>query len=421
MSAPGHPPGAPWWASVSRSQWYALLAAHIGYALDAFDVMLYSFALKTIMAEWSLSASWAGAMVSVTLFFSSLGGVVFGLVADRLGRKRAMMITVLLFSACSGLSGLAQNAWQLMLARAVLGLGMGGEWTAGALLIAESWPAQHRGKAIGIMQSGWAVGYILAAIAANLVLPALGWRVLFFIGVTPALFTVWLRARLTEPAIAASRSPPERGGWGQALIRPLKRDLLRLTLSATLVSGLVMSAYWGLFTWIPGYFATPVESGGIGLSLAKAPIYTIPVMAGAFAGYVSFGFVSDSLGRRRTFAAYLSTACVLVFALATINTPNALLMIGPWLGFFGSGYFSAFGTVLAEIFPTDARAVGLGLSYNTGRMLSAGAPALIGYVADRGGFFLALSLIAATFAVAAAAVFLLPETRGRRLDAAQVQ
>ncbi len=191
-------PSAHWWKEITRNQWYALLAGKIGWMLDAFDVMLYVFCLKTIMEEWHMNPAVAGFMVTVTLFASSFGGIIFGAVADKWGRKKALMATVLIFSICSGLSGLSQNLVQLAIARAILGLGMGGEWASGALLVSESWPAKHRGKAIGLMQGGWALGYIAAAIAAATILPRFGWRVMFFVGVIPALFALWIRTKVEE-------------------------------------------------------------------------------------------------------------------------------------------------------------------------------------------------------------------------------
>ena len=180
------PPSVPWWKEINRNQWYALIAGKLGWMLDAFDVMLYVFCLKVIMDEWHLNPATAGFMVTVTLFASSFGGIVFGAVADRWGRKKALMATVLIFSVCSGLSGLSQNLLELAIARTILGLGMGGEWASGALLVSETWPAKHRGKAIGLMQGGWALGYIAAAVCAALILPRFGWRVMFFLGIIPA-------------------------------------------------------------------------------------------------------------------------------------------------------------------------------------------------------------------------------------------
>jgi len=415
LSSPAVISSRPWWREISQSQWYALAAGQIGYALDAFDVMLYAFAIPAIMKDWQLSPTTAGFMISVMLFASSAGGILFGAVADRLGRKRAMMLTVLLFSICSGLSGLAQNLTQLAIARALLGLGMGGEWTAGALLISETWPDRHRGKAIGIMQSGWAIGYIAAAVAAATILPWLGWRVMFFVGIAPALFTLWVRAKLDEPAIWIAQRGETQLGVVAGFLQIFRRDLLRNTVLATMVSAFVMFAYWGLFSWLPGYLATPIDKGGVGLSVVKAPLWTIPMMIGAFFGYVTFGFVSDRLGRRPTFAIYLFVAAVLVFVFAQVRDPTTLLVLGPAVGFFGSGYFSAFGALISELFPTRARGAGVGFTYNTGRMASAMAPAVVGFVSVEYGFDVALILVAAAFGIAALGVFTLPETKGQRL------
>lgn len=410
-------PAPPWYREITRPQWYALAAGQLGWALDAFDVMLYSFVLTTIMKEWGSTPAAAGFMVTVTLFASSVGGILFGAVADRIGRKKALMLTVLLFSACSGLSGLAQNLTQLAVARALLGLGMGGEWASGALLVSETWPARHRGKAVGIMQSGWALGYIAAAVAAATVLPVFGWRAMFFLGILPALFTLWIRTKVEEPAIwlesrAAAAASPARGAGLLQLFRP---DLLRYTLLSTLTATFVMFGYWGLFSWMPGFLASPVEQGGAGLGLAKAPVWVIPMMVGAFFGYVSFGFVADRFGRRPTFAAYLLTSALLTWIFGGTRDATTLLLLGPLVGFFGSGYFSAFGAFISELFPTRARGAAVGFCYNAGRMLSALAPTVVGGLASRHGLGGALTFLAVAFAGGAASIYLLPETRGREL------
>ena len=333
------PAGTPWYREIRREQWFALIAGQLGWALDAFDVMLYSFCLTTIMKEWGSSPAAAGFMVSVTLFASSFGGILFGAVADRIGRKRALMITVLLFSVCSGLAGLARNLTQLALARTVLGLGMGGEWASGALLVSETWPPEHRGKAVGIMQSGWAIGYILAAAAGATILPAFGWRAMFFVGIAPALFTLWIRSRVEEPAIwvAARQAPREARRSDFGFFQIFGPSLRRYTLLSTLTSAFVMFAYWGLFTWMPGFLAMPVAKGGAGLGIAKAPIWIIPMMIGAFLGYVSFGFIADKLGRRPTFAAFLLISAGLVWIFGGTRDVTTLMLLGPLVGFFGSG------------------------------------------------------------------------------------
>ena len=415
---PSQEPAGPWWREISRAQWYALLAGKIGWALDAFDVLLYVFCLKTIMEEWHLNPAAAGFMVTVTLFASSFGGILFGAVADRVGRKNALLATVVLFSVCSGLSGLAQNLTQLALARTLLGLGMGGEWASGALLVSETWPAKHRGKAIGLMQGGWALGYIAAALAAATVLPRFGWRVMFFLGIVPALFAIWVRTQVEEPEVWVRQKrqeraePRARGGFLQ-IFAP---DLLRYTLLSTLISTLVMSAYWGLFTWLPNFLAAPASQGGAGLSMVKAPLWMIPMMIGAYFGYVSFGFIADRVGRRPAFAGYLVLSAILVWVYGNLRHPTALLILGPFVGFFGSGYFSAFGAFVAELFPTRVRGSAVGFTYNTGRMLSALAPTLIGFFAATYGVGGALTFTAVAFLAGSLAIFLLPETLGAELS-----
>jgi MFS family permease len=407
----------PWYREITAKQWYALLAGQLGWALDAFDVMLYSFCLTTIMDEWHLKPAEAGFMVSVTLFASSFGGILFGEIADRIGRKKALMATVLLFSICSGLSGLAQNLTQLAIARAVLGLGMGGEWASGALLVSETWPAKHRGKAIGFMQGGWAIGYIAAAIAGATILPRFGWRAMFFVGIAPALFTLWIRRRVDEPAIwlEAKRKGVTAQRAAGSFVRIFQKGLLRYTLLCTLTSAFVMFAYWGLFSWMPGFLAQPLEKGGAGLGIAKAPIWIIPMMIGALIGYISFGFIADRIGRRPTFAGYLVISAVLVWIFGNTRDATTLMVLGPFVGFFGSGYFSVFGAFIAELFPTSARGAGVGFCYNAGRMLSALAPTLIGSLSVKYGLGGALTFVAIAFLGGAVSIFFLPETRGREL------
>lgn len=411
------PVAAPWHHEITRQQWRTLLAGQLGFALDAFDVMLYAFCLPSIMKAWSLPPATAGFLLTVTLLSSSIGGVLFGAIADRAGRKRALMLTVIVFSACSGLSGLAQTPVQLGVARALLGLGMGGEWAAGVLLVAETWPPQHRGKAIAFVQSGWAVGYILAAIAAATVLPAFGWRVMFFLGVVPALFTVWVRAAVEEPKawLEARRARVEEPRDRPRAWAIFRRPLLRFTLLSTLTSAFVMFGNWGVSSWMPSFLAAPVAEGGAGLGVVKAPLWTVPMMSGAFFGYLSFGFIADRFGRRPTFAAYLFVAAALVGVFGSVRDPTMLLVLGPFVGFFGHGYFSAFGAFLSELFPTHARGAAVGFCYNAGRMLSAFAPTLVGALSTAYGLGGALAALSIAFLGGGLSIFLLPETRGREL------
>jgi MFS family permease len=404
-----------WLAELSPAGRRALGAAFAGWTLDAMDFVLYLLAIPTLRRTFDLDARQAGLLATAALLSSAVGGVGFGRIADRIGRKRALSWTVVVYSVASLGSATSTSVLQLVAWRTLLGLGLGGEWTAGAALVSESVPARHRGKAIGLMQSGWAVGYILATLAAGAILPRLGWRALFAFGLAPAALVLWIRRRLEEPPLfARARAARERTSWS-VLLRP---PLVRRTLAATLVSTAVMFGYWGLFSWIPSFLAGPVSAGGAGLGLVRSTAWIVPMQIGAFFGYLSFGYAADRFGRRRSFSIYLVAAAITVVGYGSlVRDPWALLLLGPVLGFFGHGYFSLFGAQLAELFPTGVRGTAQGLCYNTGRALSAFAPAVIGALADLRGLAAALAATAAFFLAGAWLVRLLPETRGVELEA----
>jgi MFS family permease len=420
-----------WSRTITPTQWRTLFAAQAGWMLDAMDVLLYTFALTTIQKEFQFDSATAGALASVTLLASAIGGILFGVIADYIGRTKALIATILIYSFCSAGTATAQSLLQLVLWRSLLGLGMGGEWSSGAVLVSETWPAEHRGKAIGIMQSGWALGYILAAMVSAMVLPRFGWRALFFVGLLPALLTIWIRRRVPEPEVwtVTSRfsfSKDSKKEVGTSLLgsRSFKGKLagifapilLRRTLIATLVTSLVLFAYWGLFTWLPGFLSKPLTQGGAGMSIVKTSGWIIPMQIGAFFGYLSFGFISDRFGRKPAFISYLIAAAILVPIYGQLARNDvALLLLGPFVGFFGSGYFSLFGAMLAELFPTPVRATGQGFAYNSGRAFSALAPFIIGGLADVYGIGSALALTSAFFLAGASMILFLPETRGTKL------
>jgi MFS family permease len=398
--------------SVSASQWRTLLAAMLGWMLDAMDVMFYAFALTAIRAEFSLSAAAAGGLASVTLLTSAIGGIAFGVLADRIGRARSLVWSILIYSVFTALTATSHSLAQLVLWRSLVGIGLGGEWAAGSVLVSESWPAEHRGKAIGLMQSGWAIGYILAALLASAILPRHGWRVLFAIGVAPALLAWWVRRTVPEPEIWRRAERDARLGF-TALFRP---PLVRNVAVATTLTSCLLFAYWGLFTWIPAYLASPVTSGGAGMGVVRSVGWIVPMQIGAFFGYVLFGVLADRFGRRPVFLTFVLAAAVLVPVYGQMAAqPAALMALGPLIGFFGHGYFSLFGAMLAELFPSSVRATAQGFCYNFGRAASALAPFVIGALADRHGIGSALALTSAFFVAAGGLMLLLPETRGEEL------
>lgn len=416
-------PPAPWYREISRSQWKALLAAKLGWMLDAMDFLLYVMAIGHLKAYFHFGDDTAGLLGTITLLASAGGGLLFGMVADRLGRTRALMATILIFSLCSLGAATSQSLLQLALWRTLLGIGMGGEWASGAVLVSETWPARHRGKAISIMQSGWALGYILAAIVAGIVLDTLGlgkeaWRWLFALGVLPALAVLWVRKEVPEPPVWTERQAAP-GPRVNPFVVLFGRDLRRRTVFAMLLTTAVQFGYWGLFFWLPGFLARPVEEGGAGLSVVKSMGWIIPMQVGAYFGYLSFGFIADRLGRRTTFILFLLGAAILVPIYGQLaGSPWVLMALGPVLGFFGHGYFSLFGALLAELFPTAVRATGQGLTYNCGRALGALAPFTIGALATlpHVGIGSALALTSAFFLLGAVLILFLPNTSGQQLE-----
>ncbi|HUD71627.1 MAG TPA: MFS transporter [Dongiaceae bacterium] len=402
--------------------WRALFAAFLGWMLDGMDIMLFAFALQAIRAEFGLSGGAAGALASLTLVTSAAGGAFAGWLADRFGRKRVLIGSILVYSLFTAATATAHSVMALAFWRSLVGFGLGAEWSAGSVLVAETWPARHRGKAIGFVQSGWAIGYLFAAGLAAIVIPAYGWRTLFLLGILPALVTLWIRRKVEEPevwrrAVAAARAAGGRvaapASDPLAIFRP---PLARLTFAATALATVLLFAYWGLFTWMPAFLAAPVEAGGAGLGLTRSAGWIIAMQVGAFCGYNLFGLIADRIGRRPTFLIFVGGAAAIVPAYGLlVGHPTLLLVLAPLLGFLGHGYFSLFGAMLAEIFPSSVRATAQGVCYNTGRALSAFAPFAVGAAADRIGYGAALALTSGFYLVGAGLIFLLPETRGRDL------
>ena len=244
-------------------------------------------------------------------------------------------------------------------------------------------------------------------------LPSFGWRAVFLVGVLPALFVLWIRRDVPESPLWLRQQQQESRGSLRLLWR---KDLRRNGLLATAMNAFAMFGYWGLFTWIPAYLALPVAEGGRGLDLMKTTLWLVVMGVGKWLGYVLFGFFADAVGRRRSYVTYLLIAAALVPLFGMAETPFWLLVLGPFVAFFGTGYFSGFSAIASELFPTEIRATAMGLSYNLGRGLSAAAPAIVGLLATRFGLGSAFLLQAAAFFVAALLALTLPETKGKRLD-----
>ena len=399
-------------------RWIALWAALLGFMLDATDVLLYNLSLQTLRKEFGMTNAEAGLVAASTLVFSAIGGLAAGIVSDRIGRGKTLFYTVLLYSLASGGTATAHSVPELIFWRGLIGIGLGAEWSAGATLVAESWPAKNRAKAMSAMQSGWALGYMLAAAITPFVLENYGWRVLFLVGMAPALLTFLIRWKVKEPEVWTQRT--ETADW-----RGIFRGIyLRRTIVSTTLATAVLFAYWGVFSWLPGFLAAPLDQGGAGFTLSKTSTWIFIMQTGTFAGYQMFGWLADRFGRRPAFAGYVVVAAIItpIYGLAPkifgASASNWLLFMGPLLGFFGTGYFALFGSTLAELYPTSIRGAGQGFAYNFGRAISAAAPYVVGAIADRQGVGTGITVSAAFFFAAAFLVYLLPETRNTDLNSA---
>ncbi|MEU6576507.1 MFS transporter [Streptomyces sp. NPDC046805] len=398
----------------------AFAGAFGGYALDSYDYFTLPLTMVALAAYFGLDSGQTGLFTTVTLVVSAIGGAVAGVVADRVGRVRALMITVIMYAVFTVACGFAPNYETLLVFRALQGLGFGGEWAVGAILVAEYASAKHRGRTLGAIQSSWAVGWALAAIVYTLVFSFVGedlaWRVMFWTGALPALLVVWMRRRVQDaPEASAAREDSAQRGSFAAIFRP-GRDgapgLLRTTVFAGLLSTGVQGGYYTLATWVPTYLKTER-----GLSVVGTGGYLTLLISGAFIGYLTGGYLTDVLGRRRNIwlFALLSAICILAYANIPSGANGLLLVLGFPLGFCMSAIFSGFGSYLSELYPTEVRGTGQGFTYNTGRAVGAVFPTLVGFLADSWGVGGALVFGAIGYGLAALALLGLPETRGKEL------
>ena len=406
-----------WLRDTSRAERRTLAAGFLGYGVDAFDFMVYSFIIPTLILQWGLSREEAGNIATGALLSSAVGGWLAGILADRFGRVRVLQLTVLWFSVFTCLSGFTHGYGQLLAMRTLQGFGFGGEWSVGSVLISETIAARHRGKASGLVQSSWAVGWGLAALAYwgiyAWVPPQLGWKILFWIGIIPALLILYIRRHVKEPPIyLATRKRTPRRGLALGIFVP---PLLRTTIWASLLSTGMLGAYYSVTTWLPTYLKSERH-----LTVTGTSAYLLVLIAGSFAGYLTGASLSDGLGRRRCFIGFAVASSILVLAYLRLPiTDIEMLILGFPLGFCLSGIFSGMGAFLTELYPTPVRGSGQGFCYNFGRASSAFCPALIGSTSVNASLGASIStLTVAAYGLVILAALVLPETRGRELLAA---
>ena len=402
-----------WLFELTREERSTLIATFGGWALDGMDVMIYSFVISTLIAHWKMSQGQAGLLSTVALLVSAVGGWLAGLLADRFGRARMLQITILWFAVFTFLSGFTNSFQQLLITRGLQGLGFGGEWAVGAVLMGEAIRSEHRGKAVGTVQSGWAIGWGVAALCYTALfswLPtALAWRVMFWVGILPSLLVFYIQRHVPEPEVF--QRAKTAGAQQGSLLQIFSPQLLRITALASLLAIGAQGGYYAITTWLPTYLAMR------GLSVLHTGAYVSVVIAGSFVGYLCGAWLTDRLGRKRTLLLY--ACCSLLAVLSYTFVPisdTAMLLLGFPLGFFASGSFSPIGAFFTELFPTQLRGSGQGFSYNVGRGIGACFPTLVGYLGAQMGLGHAIALFAATaYLLMTLATCLLPETKGRNL------
>ncbi|ACE99808.1 major facilitator superfamily MFS_1 [Rhodopseudomonas palustris TIE-1] len=394
-------------------------ACATGWALDGMDFMIYPLVIGTIIALWKVDAGSAGLAGTVTLLASAVGGWAAGYLADRIGRVRTLQLTIIWFSLFSLLCAFAQNFEQLLILRALLGFGFGGEWAAGAVLIGETIRPQYRGRAVGSVQSGWAVGWGMAVLAQaalfSLLPPEEAWRWMFAIGALPALLVLYLRAYVKEPQVAVeARAKVSAAGGSRSILAIFQGRILKTTILASLVATGCQGGYYAITFWVPRFLTTERK-----LSIVGSTGYLATLIVGSFVGYLVGAWFADRFGRRSLFLTFSLGAMVVVLAYTQLPLSNEMLwVLGFPLGFFASGYFSGMGAFLTELFPTSLRGSGQGFCYNFGRGVGALFPFLVGYLSQVTTLANAICLFAVfAYVLFFAAAYALPETRGRVLSA----
>lgn len=408
----------PWIFDLTLQERSTLVATFGGWALDGMDVMVYSFVIPTLIAAWHISKGQAGLLGTAALLISAVGGWLAGLLADRFGRTRVLQITILWFAVFTFLSGFTNSFWQLLMTRGLQGLGFGGEWAVGSVLMGETIRARYRGKAVGTVQGGWAVGWGITAICYTVlfsVLPAAtAWRAMFWIGILPALLVFYIRRHVPEPEVFnRTRARETALGEGSHFLEIFSPALLKTTFLTALLATGVQGGYYAITTWLPTFLKT-----ARGLSVLNTGGYLFVVIVGSFVGYMISAWLADRLGRKRTLILFAVCSFLTVTAYTYLPISNALMLVlGFPLGFFASGSFSPVGAFFTELFPSRLRGSGQGFSYNFGRAIGALFPTLVGYLSARISLGHAISAFAvAAYLVMILAVLLLPETRGKELQ-----
>jgi benzoate transport len=399
---------------VTKEGWKALAGSALGYAMDGFDLLILGFMLRLIGADLHLAPAQGASLVTATLVGAVIGGIVFGMLSDRLGRVRILTWTIVLFAIFTGACALAQGYWDLLLYRTIAGVGLGGEFGIGMALVAEAWPASKRARASSYVGLGWQLGVLAAAILTPILLPVIGWRGMFAIGIFPAVAAYFIRKGLHEPDVfvhdtakpASGRSP----GNSLALLFA-DGETTRCSLGMIILCSVQNFCYYGVMIWLPGYL-----SSRFGFGLTQSAAWTVTTIAGMAVGIYVFGQAADRLGRKPAFITWMVMAGVMVVLYSQLTDPFALLIAGAVMGFFVNGMLGGYGALMSELYPTAARATAQNVLFNIGRAVGGFGPVVVGGLSATYGFQTAIALLALLYLLdVLAMLFLIPERKGAQL------
>ncbi|MGB6964344.1 MAG: MFS transporter [Xanthobacteraceae bacterium] len=385
----------------------ALAASAIGYAMDGFDLLILGFMLRAISADLHLTPPQAGSLITWTLIGAVVGGIGFGILSDYYGRVRVLTWTILLFAVFTGLGAFAQGYWDLLIYRTIAGLGLGGEFGIGMALVAEAWPAKYRARGCTYVALGWQAGVLAAALITPLLLPVIGWRGMFLVGLVPGLIAFAVRRTVEEPDIFLQHAKTQRASMPLSL---LVKDAAttKISLGMLILCAVQNFGYYGLMIWLPSYLSTR-----FGYTLTQSALWTAVTVLGMACGIWIFGQFADRIGRRPALFTFQAGAFIMVLTYSQLTGPTALLIGGAIMGIFVNGMLGGYGALLAELYPTEARATAQNVLFNLGRGVGGFGPFVVGSLAAAYSFTAAIALLATIYLLdIVATAFLIPEKKG---------